>query len=436
MKKWLLVAATVAAGFSLVRCSGSSSGGGGGGGGAVTQPHLSGVAYSTTSNVGDYAEWAFSGNTLSAYWYLVDTSGSVTGVISASANCSAEDATYGYRTCTISSSSCYSGSCAGSLPPNGDTFKTLEVPNIALFVKTGSGATGQLHMGLLRDNSGCSTSLAGDYVFMSTNVGSRDLFGMFRADTSFANITHSDFGFSSAAQTTTPTVTYNTSDGSGSGQVSATQSSCDSGVRNISIAGAISARLMGTSSGLFILDLASGSGGRVAFKTTNAAVASDIANKNFKGLAFPDNGAEIPFAMTTGAVSGGNIAISSVNLSGGGSLATSPVFKPLTASSSASTATSPSYPNFNSAVTGYSANSLQSTYANPAALPGMFYIDGGYGVDSGRVIVSFMRSGGKVIGIGTVYNYRSAGNTITVGSQGTYTQSGIYNTGNFLVFEK
>jgi hypothetical protein len=427
MKKILLIATAVALGFTVTRCNSSSSGTGG----AVSLPQLSGSVYSTTSNVGDYAEWSFASGVLTTLWYKVSSAGAVDGVISLTANCGAEDGTYAFRTCTIATASCQQGTC-GTLPSVGvDTFKMLEVTGVALFVKTGNGVGSQLHVGVLRDNSGCSANVAGDYVYIKTNVANRDLFGMYRTDSALNVINHSDFGFSNpGSAAATPTLTYNTQGGTGAGNDTLVGSACSSGVRTRTLSGA-TLRSMMTSGGLFILDLPSGQGGLVSYKTTSAATLADLASKNFKGISFPDNGTEQAVQITTSAVVGSAVAFTG-GTSGGPIGITSANFKAL--SNTTNTATAPAFPDFTAAVTNYSNNiTLQPTYSTVAAIPGLFRIEGTYS-DTGRVIVAFMNSGGKTIGFGAVYNYRTAGMSKPDGS--TYSSNGIYNTGNFLLFEK
>ena len=63
----------------------------------------------------------------------------------------------------------------------------------------------------------------------------------------------------------------------------------------------------------------------------------------------------------------------------------------------------------------------------------MFKIDDP--VDEGRVIIAAMKFGGKVVGIGMVYNYRTTGET-NPSTGAAFAAAGLYNTGNFILFER
>lgn len=390
----------------------------------------SGYTYSTTSNVGDYAEWTYSGTTISVKWSKISSTGAVSGVMNVSASCGSEDATYAYRTCTVSSASCSSGSC-GTLPTNGSTFNMLEVPGVALFVHTGSGSTAQLHTGFLLDSNGCNVNVSGDYTYMHVGVGKEEIFGLYRTDSTFNSVTHAEFGFlNTTSSTTNPTIKYTTAGGTGNGIESLGGSTCSSGVRTRTLS-TNTIRSMMTASGLFILDLPSGQGGLVSFKTTNAATLADLANKNLKGITFPDNGSPQTVAITSGAVSGSSVSFTGT-MSGGSLGVTSANITAL--SNTTNTATAPAYPNFTSIGSGtYSNNSLSSTYANPSTIPGLFRVEGSF-ADTGRLVIAFMKVNGKILGFGAVYNYRTAGTIPTTGI--TYSTNGMYNSGNFILFEK
>jgi hypothetical protein len=77
--------------------------------------------------------------------------------------------------------------------------------------------------------------------------------------------------------------------------------------------------------------------------------------------------------------------------------------------------------------------SIISDYATPDVIPGMFKIDDP--VNTGRVILAAMNFGGKVVGIGMVYNYRDTSQT-NPSTGAAFTADGLYNTGNFILFER
>ncbi len=71
----------------------------------------------------------------------------------------------------------------------------MEAPGVALFVHTGSGSTSELHVGFVKGNSACTDDVSGDYTFISTGLGLKDAFGMYRSDVNLISIVHSNFGF-------------------------------------------------------------------------------------------------------------------------------------------------------------------------------------------------------------------------------------------------
>lgn len=392
----------------------------GGGSSSDQSPATQSYSYASTSSKGDYSEWTITGDQLTADWAVVDTNGAINYTFHIDATCGAADS-FGVKSCSIDTSSCADGAMSCPTAPSG-SFDMMDVPGVALFAQTGSGSGSQLHIGFALDSGACSEDVSGDYSVIRTGLGQQQNFGMYRSDANFINILHSDFGFSTTTPTTTPTVVYT----SGSEAAALTDGGCVEGVRTRTLMGE-TIRSMMTASGLFVLDLPSGQGGLISFKTGNAASLSDFASKSFGGISFPDDADPDILSATTGPVSGGKVSLS-VNFASGGS-GTGDML-PL---SSSATATSPAYPDFSVAPSGYGSTTLATSYASPADFPGMFKLDNP--PDNGRVIFAGMKFNGKVIGVGMVYNYRTM--TDINPATGTYFSSdGLYNTGNFLLFEK
>jgi hypothetical protein len=308
----------------------------------------------------------------------------------------------------------------------------MEVPNTAIFVHTGSGSGSQLHVGLVKDSSACSADVSGDYVYVRTGLGSRDLFGAYRTDNYFLNVTHADFAMYASVSSTTPIAEYTTVDSSGTGQVTFTDGGCANGVRTRSLNGE-TLRAMLTTSGLFVLDMPSGQGGIVSFKLANAATLSDFANKTFGGISFPDNANPSPIVAVTDAVSGLTVPILSGD-SNGTPLGAVDI-RPIT--NTTSTTTNPAYADLTvvPASGTYSLNTtLEPVYPLPSSYPGLFRIDGAL-PDSGRVLLAAAKLNGKVVAFGFVYNWRDT--TQTNPATGTpFSTAGLYNTGNFILFER
>ena len=399
--------------------------GGGGGSGGTTFTSGSGNTYATTSTRGDYAEWTLSGSTLNATWQVIDGIGQTDYTFSITASCDPADS-FNLRNCTISTSSCTDGVSACPADPTGE-LEIMDAPGVALFVNTDPGMiSSQLHVGFAKNNNACTEDISGDYTYIRNGLGVNENFGMYRISAlNELNILHSDFGFDAPDAVTTPNIIYRT----GIESEFFTDQGCSNGVRSRG-AGGSSLRLMATSSGLFVLDLPAGQGGLLSYKTSSAASLVDFAGKSFTGITFPDNGApeaiRAVFSASVTTVIGLNV--------------TFPVSPPnshrLMRIGTADTQLAPLYPDFMTAptvATDYGASLLAATYPTPADFPGLFKID--QLDDSGRIVIAAMKSGGKVIGVGMVYNYRDGGDT-NPSTGAPFNPAGLYNTGNFIIFEE
>lgn len=381
------------------------------------------TTYSTTSTKGDYSEWTLTGSDLEVTWQSINDTGGVDNTIAISASCSAPAAN-STRDCTIDSASCTDGLAVCGTPPSG-SFTMMNVPGVALFAQTDSGTLDeQLHIGFVKNSDACSDDVSGDYTFIRSGLGLHENFGMYRSDANFINILHSDFGFDTADANMSQAVSYRT----GSESNALTDGGCSSGVR-VRVASGTTIRSMMTGSGLFVLDFPAGEGGLLSFKVSNAASLADFANKSFAGISFPDNDDPEFLTATFGAVAGDQIDFTA-NV--GGNVLNQSIMDLGTAD----TMTGPPYPDFMTSPVDYGSSVLSATYATPADIPGLFKLD--QLSDSGRVILAAMNFNNKVIGIGMVYNYRtttdidpSAGDGVT-----TFSSNGLYNTGNFILFEQ
>lgn len=383
---------------------------------------ISAITYSTTSTRGDYSEWSISGNDLSAEWQVVNESGQIDFIYTIEATCGTSDE-FGIKVCSISTASCTNGVAVCGDMPSG-SLEMMDIPGLALFVNSeDAGVDKQLHVGFAKNANACSDNVSGDYTFIRTGLGLNENFGMYRSDSDFVNIMHSDFGFDTADGNVTQSVAYRT----GTESETLTDGGCVDGVR-FRTAGGSDLRSMMTESGLFVLDLPAGQGGLISFKINQAASLSDFAGKTLGGISFPDNDDPSPILATLGTVSADKIEIT---LGVAGSTSTLHLMDLGTADS----LTNPSYPDFTVTPGGYDSAALSADYPNPDSIPGLFKIEDP--TDSGRVILAGMKFNGKVIGIGMVYNERntsdidpSAGDGVT-----TFDADGLYNTGNFIIFE-
>jgi len=386
-----------------------------------TPPVETAITYSTTSAKGDYSEWILTGSSLEAIWKVVRDDGLIDFTHEFAATCGTPDSK-GIRSCTVTSSSCTDGIsvCPSALSGSLDM---MDVDGVALFVQIGSGVSAELHIGFAKDSGACTQDVSGDYSFIRTGLGLNESFGMYRSDSNFISIMHSDFGFDTPdANTTTQTIEYRT--GTESDVLS--DGGCVEGVRTRGITGGITIRSMMTASGLFVLDLPAGEGGMISFKTANAATLADFANKTLSGISFPDNSAPEFITAVFGAVSGNKVSLTATTASGTENL-------DIMSLSTAATSAAPAYPDFTTSPAGYAASVLSATYSDPSAIPGLFKLDK-LG-DSGRVVMAVMKFGGKVIGVGMVYNYRRMID-INPATGVNFSADGLYNTGNFIIFER
>jgi len=412
--------------FMLTACGG----GGGGGGSASSQPVS--YTYSTTSSKGDYSEWTFTGNHLNAIWDSITTAGDIAYTTTIDATCVAEDS-FGRRACTIDTIDCVNAAetCPTTTPTN---LIVREVPGVALFVAIPPDT--QLHVGFAKDSTACSQDVSGDYTIISTGISLKEIFGMLRSDNDLINILQSNFGFDSPMATSTPAtetpaVTYLTSAES----KTFGDEGCSDGIR-VRRNGTNLIRAMITHSGLVVMDYPAGQGGAVGFKTANAASLTDFAGKSFSGISFRDLGESPQYvnadfsAVSSDPVSG-DLVTMDVTIDDGTAVTTGTTsLMPLT---TASTATDPAFPDFSIVPPGYDTSMLATDYPSPVAIPGMFKVD--ITSDTARVLLAAMRYHGKAIAIGSGYNWRTTGE-ISSATGLPFTSNGLFNSGNFILFER
>ncbi len=401
---------------------------GGGGSSSPATTTSSSVTYSTTSSKGDYSEWTLSGSSLSANWEVINSTGAIDYTYSIAATCGSADAD-NIHSCTVDSSSCADGVATCPTTPLSGAFDMMEVPGVALMVHTSSASGGDdLHAGFVKNASACSDDVSGDYTFIHTGVGLQKNFGMFRTDANLILIDHTEFGFATSAITSTgyssQSVAYRSAS---AGPDTLTDNGCVNGLRKRTTSGGDAIRAMMTASGLYVLDLPAGQGGLLAFNVSKAATLADFANKIFGGLVFPDDGPAEPFHANSAALVSGKVDLN-VSLSGG----TTFNIMGLTTSTGM---INPTDADFSTSPAGYSSSTLATTYPTTKDIPGLFKL--GKLFDSGRVILAAMKFNNKVIAIGMVYNYRDA--TYGFNNPGTgnpFNGPGLYNSGNFILFEK
>ncbi len=399
---------------------------GGGGSSSPATNTSSSVTYSTTSSKGDYSEWTLSGSSLNANWEVINSTGVIDYTYAIAATCGSADAD-NIHSCTVDSSSCADGVATCPTTVLSGTFDMMEVPGVALVVHTSAASGGDdLHAGFVKNASACLDDVSGDYTFIHTGVGLQKNFGMFRTDANLVSIDHTEFGFDTTATSfsgyNNQSVVYR----SASGPDTLTNNGCVNGLRKRTTSGGDAIRAMMTASGLYVLDLPAGQGGLLAFNVSKAATLADFANKTFGGLVFPDDGPVEPFHANSAALVSGKVDLN-VSLFGGTTFN-------IMGLTTATGMTNPTDADFSTSPAGYSSSPLATAYPTTKDIPGLFKL--GKLFDSGRVILAAMKFNNKVIAIGMVYNYRDPGYFNNPSTGNPFTGPGLYNSGNFILFEK
>jgi hypothetical protein len=366
----------------------------GGGGSSSSSSTPAAVTYGSTSTKGDYATWTISGSDLSAVWQEIDALGAVGSTINLTATCGAPEATYSFRTCTFVTIT--STNPAATLPAIGSTFEILESPGNVIFVHTGSAGGGneQVHSGLVKSATACAADLSGDYIYSHAGFDHRDLWGFYNTNSDFSSVTHADFGMSGAS-IAAATLQYRTGGGTGTGAGSITGTTCADGVRTVALDSGDTARLVKTDNGMFILDLPSGKGGIVAFKTSTAATLANLAGKRLGVVVFEENSVSKDTSLldlTAGAVvtAGSDSTITLTGTKNDSASAINATIEPISNPGLAARYATPA---------GYTTfNGLAAATPNPRNQNGVFQIT----ADSGANITVALTVGptGKIMGFG------------------------------------
>lgn len=389
----MALVALVAGSFMIQGCGGDDAG-------------PTAYTYGSTSNSGDLATWTLSGDSLTVEWKELDASGNVEMTFDVAATCAAAHPTYAYRTCEVSSASCTAGTiaCTGG-PTVGEDFKLIEIPGTALMVQSPGGT--ELSVGAAIGD--CASLGTSDYTFVNVGLNQTDIFGMFRLDSKFENVTHMDFGWTGSGATPANRIQYAT--GSTNGQDTIPASTCSGGVRTVDT-GPETIRVMITSGGFLIVDKPEGQGGLVAFKSSNAAALSDLASKSWAGISFPDNSAPEFISASSGAVSGSTVPLSNITAETSGSLGNSTIY-------SASAGPKLNETLEDNVSNPIANNPLYTTHGGPNQVPGVFELSS-VGGEVALISIAGLVNG-KVFMVGAVVNDRSGVNEMT---------------GNFILFEK
>jgi len=390
--------------------------------------------YNSTTSRGDLVTYTVNGSSLVTDWSVTDNVGAINFIWNIQTTCGAQNATYGYRTCTINSVNCSNGAltCPAFTPPIGAAIDLMEIPGTAVIAHVPASFAGgvegvtareELHAGFV--SGGCPANISGDYTFIragraNATYGATDLFGMYRTDAAFNSVSHAEFGMTTAgtAAISTAVDSYTTNPANLTGAETLTGTTCNNGVFTRTIGGN-TLRINATAGGTFILDMPAGQGGLISFKTTNAAVIGDLASRNWWGIVFPDNGAPDLVSLTSGTLASNSVSMSG-QTSSGGTITNVPVQPASDAALATKFAAPAAYTS--------SGNALVTNYAAPSNIPGLMQISQ---APDNNIVAIASKVGSQVMMFGTVYNLRDGlGAVCTAGAGGCIPR----NAGNFILF--
>ncbi|HUP58095.1 MAG TPA: hypothetical protein VM598_11625 [Bdellovibrionota bacterium] len=365
------------------------------GGGGVSETGNPQRTYLTSSGDG-FGRWRIEDASFDSEWSVTSSAGSVQYVYSLAGSCGGPT-TFGFKSCTISTSSCVAGAAACPTPPApGETVNILELPGVSALIYTPT--QNLLHSGSVLGS--CDAEIAGDYLSASTGLGSIKLFGLYRSDSTFTNFIDSSFGLYDPAS---PKLFYATTTASGTGATTLGPVTCQNGIRTFELGG-IPVRATMTAGGLWGFSLPPGYGGAISFRTDLAASLGDLANKRFYGFSAYDVGLLTMVEVTTGPIGGNSVPLTSaIHSTGPQPNITGVSF--MSAKSAGSTyglnGNPPGFLGYT-----YATNLLSSTYPTPGDAPGLFISTGGSGTPDQGTIVSAMKSRGKVVIQSTLFGNR------------------------------
>jgi hypothetical protein len=271
-------------------------------------PDAGGAArgYAASVAPGDLAVWSLSGDTFAIEWTVTDGMGGAAAIYDVSGACTAPDASYAYRDCTIASVTLSSGAPSGGAPQVGDEYYVLELPGVAI-VAHPKGPLGdlrhELHVGFaLGDCANPGGTFDYDFVRAGKPGNIDELLGRYRVtlDPSGAITAVDDWdyglvvdGASSTDQASDPVRIALMTPAALPHPIAVSGATCDHGVLRATILGA-TIRGAITASGAVLVDLphrpgeVNGSGGLVGSLATNAATLGDLAGKHFSMVLYDE----------------------------------------------------------------------------------------------------------------------------------------------------
>jgi hypothetical protein len=289
--------------------------------------------YAASVAQGDFALWTITDGAFTVTWTGTDTAGGGAAVWELSGTCTAADASYGYRDCTVATAKLTSGSSdagAGSGPAAGDEYYFLDLPGVAM-VAHPKGASGDfrhdLHIGLA---VGSCANAGGthDVRFVRAGApGNLDILlgrATIVANTSgiVSSVDEWDYGLvvngaSSMNSASDPIRPILLTQSIVPHPLPITGATCDNGVVTLPIPGN-TLRGVITEAGVGLLDLphrpgvVNGTGGVVGVIAGASAALSDLTGKQYSGVMFQEGGKVDLFSATV-AADGSLTVVSTLN---------------------------------------------------------------------------------------------------------------------------
>jgi hypothetical protein len=278
--------------------------------------------YGASAARGDFAVWTIMSGNFTVEWTATDGGGGAAAVWQLAGTCTAPDATFGHRVCTVATAALSSGGADGSAnggPAVGDEYYVLELPGVAIAAHpkgTLADLRHELHVGLA---VGSCTNPGGTFTFNGVRAGVPgnidQLLGRSAITVDAQGVVSSvdgwDYGLlvngaSSTNSGSDPIRPLLLTPASVPHPLSLTGATCDSGIVHVPILGA-TLRGVISSSGVVLLDLphkpgvVNGSGGLVAVTAGASASLTDLVGKPYSGVMFTEGGKVDLFSATVAA---------------------------------------------------------------------------------------------------------------------------------------
>jgi hypothetical protein len=302
------------------------------------------LGYAASAAQGDFAVWTIAGGTFTIEWTVTDGTGGVAAIYDVAGTCTSPDVTYGYRDCTVTSSTLVGGPVprdggadadagadggAISGPSVGDEYYVLDLPGVAM-VAHPKGTLGDLrhnlHIGLALGS--CDAIDGGTFNFNVVRAGVPgnidQLLGRFTVTIDGQGVVSSvdawDYGLlvngaSSTNSSTDPVRIALMTPTSIPHPETITGATCQNGILHVPVNGNNTLRGAVTQSGAVLFDLphrpgfVNGTGGLIGVVAGSAASIADLEGKQYDAVLFSE-GSRVDLVNST-VTDGGALTITS-----------------------------------------------------------------------------------------------------------------------------